>query len=328
MGRYSLGGGGGDAAVTALNNATDNEIVTVGSTTTELDAETALTFDGSDMKLLEAVNDGNPSISIGGADAERLVIQAKFDSGAQTLESVEFATAVASGTADRGKMVFDVDGTDILTIDDGGLVLTGDIELGHASDTTLPRSASGVVTIEGNIIKTVGTEDMWVPATAMRPASTNGCAAITDVETTATRPDMQVLDFDSSTQEYAQFSVAMPKSWNEGTVTAQFYWTHATAVSTDVIWGIQGLCVSDNDTIDTTYGTAQTVTDTFHNTAEDLAVTAATSAITLAGTPAAGDLAFFQVYRDADAGGDTTNSTDARLIGVKINYTTNATNDA
>ena len=328
MGRYSLGGGGGDAAVTALNNATDNEIVTVGSTTTELDAETALTFDGSDMKLLEAVNDGNPSISIGGADAERLVIQAKFDSGAQTLESVEFATAVASGTADRGKMVFDVDGTDILTIDDGGLVLTGDIELGHASDTTLARSASGVVTIEGNIIKTVGTEDMWVPATAMRPASTNGCAAITDVDTTATRPDMQVLDFDSSTQEYAQFSVAMPKSWNEGTVTAQFYWTHATAVSTDVIWGIQGLCVSDNDTIDTTYGTAQTVTDTFHNTAEDLAVTAATSAITLAGTPAAGDLAFFQVYRDADAGGDTTNSTDARLIGVKINYTTNATNDA
>ena len=328
MGRYSLGGGGGDAAVTSLNNATDNEIVTVGSTTTELDAETALTFDGSDMKLLEAVNDGNPSISIGGADAERLVIQAKFDSGAQTLESVEFATAVASGTADRGKMVFDVDGTDILTIDDGGLVLTGDIELGHASDTTLARSASGVVTIEGNIIKTVGTEDMWVPATAMRPASTNGCAAITDVETTATRPDMQVLDFDSSTQEYAQFSVAMPKSWNEGTVTAQFYWTHATAVSTDVIWGIQGLCVSDNDTIDTTYGTAQTVTDTFHNTAEDLAVTAATSAITLAGTPAAGDLAFFQVYRDADAGGDTTNSTDARLIGVKINYTTNATNDA
>jgi len=130
MPRYSLGGGGGgDAAITALNNATANELVTVGSTTTELDAETHLTFDGSDMKLLEAVNDGNPSISIGGADAERLVIQAKFDSGAQTLESVEFATAAASGTADRGKMVFDVDGTDIMTIDDGGVNIgTGSLE--------------------------------------------------------------------------------------------------------------------------------------------------------------------------------------------------------
>ena len=69
------------------------------------------------------------------------------------------------------------------------------IELGHATDTTLARSAAGTVTIEGNVIKTAGTEDMWVPANAMRPASTNGCEAITDVETTATRPDMQVLDF-------------------------------------------------------------------------------------------------------------------------------------
>ena len=130
MPRYSLGGGGGgDAAITALNNATANELVTVGSTTTELDAETALTFDGSDLKLLEAVNNGNPSKSIGGADAERLVIQAKFDSGAQPLESVEFATAAASGTADRGKMVFDVDGTDIMTINDGGIVIAGSAQL-------------------------------------------------------------------------------------------------------------------------------------------------------------------------------------------------------
>ena len=37
--------------VTALNNATENELVTVGSTTTELDAETNLTFDGSNGKL-------------------------------------------------------------------------------------------------------------------------------------------------------------------------------------------------------------------------------------------------------------------------------------
>ena len=210
----------------------------------------------------------------------------------------------------------------------GDVDVLGNIELGHASDTTLARSAGGTVTIEGDVITTAGVMDMWIPAGAMRAASTNGCADITDVETTATRPDMQVLDFDSSTQEYAQFSIAMPKSWNEGTVTAQFYWTHATAVSTDVIWGIQGVCVKDNDTIDVAYGTAQTVTDTFHNAAEDLAISAATSAITLAGSPAEGDLAFFQVYRDADAAGDTTNSTDARLVGVKLMFTTNAANDA
>jgi len=38
-------------AVTALNNATANELVTVGSTTTELDAEANLTFDGSTLEV-------------------------------------------------------------------------------------------------------------------------------------------------------------------------------------------------------------------------------------------------------------------------------------
>ena len=39
-------------AVTALNNATENELVTVGSTTTELDAESALTFTGTTLSIV------------------------------------------------------------------------------------------------------------------------------------------------------------------------------------------------------------------------------------------------------------------------------------
>ena len=37
--------------ITALNNATANELVTVGSTTTELDAESSLTFDGNQLYI-------------------------------------------------------------------------------------------------------------------------------------------------------------------------------------------------------------------------------------------------------------------------------------
>ncbi len=77
----------------------------------------------------------------------------------------------------------------------------------------------------------MGTQDMWIPAAAMYPTATNGCTAVASAETTATRPDMRYLAFHQSTQQYAQFSVAMPKSWDEGTVTASFYWTHATAVA-------------------------------------------------------------------------------------------------
>ena len=40
-----------DAAITAINNPTANELVTVGSTTTELDAESLLTFTGTVFTL-------------------------------------------------------------------------------------------------------------------------------------------------------------------------------------------------------------------------------------------------------------------------------------
>ena len=59
---------GATPAVTALNNATANELVTVSSTTTELDAESGLTFDGSILAVTGAItattNISNDAVSI------------------------------------------------------------------------------------------------------------------------------------------------------------------------------------------------------------------------------------------------------------------------
>jgi len=52
------------AAVTALNNATANELVTVGSTTTELDAETDLTFDGSTLTVHQQTSSNAPALKL------------------------------------------------------------------------------------------------------------------------------------------------------------------------------------------------------------------------------------------------------------------------
>ena len=52
-------------AVTALNNATQSELVTVGSTTTELDAESNLTFDGSTLAVTGAAT-VSTSLTVGG----------------------------------------------------------------------------------------------------------------------------------------------------------------------------------------------------------------------------------------------------------------------
>ena len=51
------------------------------------------------------------------------------------------------------------------------------------------------------------------------------------------------------------------------------------------------------------------------------------SAMTIAGSPADADLTFFQVYRDAADGSDTFTG-DARLLGIKLYFTTDAANDA
>ena len=138
---------------------------------------------------------------------------------------------------------------------------------------------------------------------------------------------MDVLDFDDGSDEHAQFSVAFPKSWNLGTVTFQVFWT-STATDTDgVSWGLQGVSMPDNSTIDVAYGTAIVVDDACQSAAEELYVTAESGAVTIAGTPADDDMCFFRIFRDVSDANDTA-AEDARLIGIKLFYTTDAANDA
>jgi hypothetical protein len=171
----------------------------------------------------------------------------------------------------------------------------------------------------------IGLHTIWVPVAAMRPTSSNGCAAITDVETTSGRPDLQVLDFDDAADEHAQFQIGFPKSWNEGTVTFRVFWT-STATDTDgVAWGLQGVSVANDATIDVAYGTAVVVTDDNISAAEDCLVTATSSAVTIA-SAAVDTLTFFRIFRDVSDGNDDM-AEDARLIGVQVFFTTDAGND-
>ena len=91
--------------------------------------------------------------------------------------------------------------------------------------------------------------------------------------------------------------------------------------------GLQGVGVANDATSDVTFDTAVDVTDSGTGTLEDVLVSPVSSAVTIAGTPADDDFTFFQVYRNAAAGGDTFTG-DVRLLGIKLFYTTDAANDA
>lgn len=166
----------------------------------------------------------------------------------------------------------------------------------------------------------LGKRTIWVPATAMVPTVSNGCAELATVEISAGQPDLNVLDFDASADEHAQFSVAFPKSWNLGTLSFRAIWT-TTATDTDgVAWGLQAVAQGDGDAIGAAYGTAVVVTDAGQSTANDAYVTAESGAITVAGTPADEDIVHFRVFRDVSDGADTMTE-DARLIGIKLFFT-------
>ena len=194
----------------------------------------------------------------------------------------------------------------------------------------LKTKGTGVIQAEdagGTVaaVKIAGKETMWIPSSAMYGATTNGAAAA-QAETTATRPDMKVLDFDASTAEYAQFSVAFPKSWAAGTVTYQVYWTPGSTNTGNCIFGLQGVSCGDSDTIDVAYGTAAEVTDAGIGTVEDQQITSESGAVTITAA-AAGEQTYFQLYRDAADGSDTF-SADARVLGVRLFFTTDLANDA
>jgi hypothetical protein len=189
---------------------------------------------------------------------------------------------------------------------------------------------AGDISSGGLPVKVAGKESMWIPSSAMKPTAASGCAAHTSVITSANQPDMIVLDFDKDADEFAQFQIAFPKSWDEGTVTYQVYWSGISA-TTNVSWTLQGVAISSGGSIDVAYGAAIAVVDATTAAVEIAHVTAESSAVTIAGTPAEGDICYFRIGRDIDGGGTAGNDNmagDARLHGIKLFFNTNAKNDS
>ena len=274
-----------------------------------------------------ATNTGVYEIPLGDANEVTLT-------GTQTLTN-KTLTAPKIGTS-----ILDTSGNELLLLTATGSAVN-ELTLANASTGNGPiLSATGETNVDINLnpkgtgvlksataaVKIAGLETMWIPASAMYGAETNGADA-KQVETTATRPDMKVLDFDAGTNEFAQFSVAFPKSWNEGTVTYQVYWTPSNTNTGNCLFQLQGVAVGDGDTIDVAYGTAVTVTDAGIGTVEDQQISPVSSAVTIAGSPAAGEQTYFQLLRLADDGSDTFTG-DARVLGIRLFFTTDAANDA
>ena len=231
-------------------------------------------------------------------------------------------------------------------IPDSGLVLGSTAVTSTAAELNLLNNVSGLVQADftklaavnstaaelnllsgAGTLKQAGKETIWVPATAMYPNTTGGCAALAQVELT-NGPELKCLDFDGGgTEECAQFTVAFPKSWNEGTITFQVFWCSSASGTEGVSWGLQGVGIANDASLNSTFSQAGVVVDDTKTVANDLLVSPESTAVTIPNA-AVDILTIFQIYRDTDDANDTDTSNDARLLGIKLFFTTDAANDA
>lgn len=214
----------------------------------------------------------------------------------------------------------------VTSIPDASDSVKGLIELATSTEVTTGTDPVRAVTPATLTGKVTGKKTIPLAASALVPATTNGPAKA-QIETTTNKVNLEVLDFDGATAEAAYFTIPMPKSYNNGQVTFEVIWTTTNTGTAGVAWTLAGGALSDNDTIDTALGTAVAVTDAGQSSNAKVYKTAESSGVTIAGTPAAGDLVVFKLARDPSNGSDTMTE-DARLIGLRLFFTTNAAIDA
>jgi hypothetical protein len=232
------------------------------------------------------------------------------------------AADITSGTLDVARLPVGTGSTNVIapTIADA----KGDLIVASAADTVARLAVGGtnghVLTVDSAetlglkyaALPAGGSTSIWVPASAWIPKSTAGCG-VDSRETTTHDQCFDELLFDTGADEFADALVVMPSNYNNGTITARFYWTAASGSGT-VEWAIQGRAFANDDSLDTAAGTKQSVNDTLI-AADDMHVTSATSACTIGGTPSSGTPIQFTIYRDVS---EDTLGVDARLLGVEI----------
>jgi len=316
----------GDVTLTGTETLTNKTLTSPKIGTSVLDTNgnelallTATSSAVNEFTIANAATGNDPTLSATGGDTNiDIAIKPKgsgetvFGSGAGN------ATLTTSGAHD---LILDTNsGTNsgTITITDAA---NGDITI--APNGTGQAKAVDAADATG-AIKIAGKETIWVPAVAMYPNTTGGAEA-NQVEL-SNGPEIKVLDFDKDSDEFAQFAVAFPKSWNAGTVTFQAFFTATSTDTGTTAWGLSGVALADNGDLNTAFGTQVVATAKAHSgTSNDLDVAAESGAVTIAGSPGADEYVFFQVSRDVSA--DDLNA-DARLLGIKLFFTTSAANDA
>lgn len=208
---------------------------------------------------------------------------------------------------------------------------TGTVTLFTATDTVVGKATTDTLTNKtldvegtGNVFTTKRT--VYIPAAGCNNATAGpvmnlpATAAPSAACVAGTNTHKGVLEFDATTDEGAQFDIALPTTWT-GTIDARIFWK-AAATSGATGWCVQFSPTADAEVDDAAFiaqGAGNCVSDTAKGTTLQTNVASITG-VTITGV-AAGELLNVRISRDANGGAVTDDMTgDALLIGVELTY--------
>ena len=321
------------ASATASANSATASASSASTASTKAD-EAAASASTASTKAGEAASSATASASSATSAASSLsTFQSQYHGAASSDPSSNLSTGdLYFNTSSNTLKVYNGSAWVAAAFDTSGALVAANNLSDVASAATaltnlgVTSTAAELNQLDGKVAKTAGKESIWIPAAAMYPSTTNPCSDLTQVETTALRPDLKVLDFAAAADDFAQFSIAFPKSYNLGTITYQPFWTVTGTNTGTVVWQLGGVAITNDESINTAFGTLVATTALAHSgTSNDLMVSAESGAVTIAGSPADNDQCFFQINLDTSASGQTG---AVRLLGIKLFFTTDAANDA
>lgn len=164
----------------------------------------------------------------------------------------------------------------------------------------------------------IGYDTAYIGGGAMTPSVTDG-ASPDVVEDSGNALSRSVMLFASDADSSAEFAFPMPDNWDGETIKYKLRWTSAGgSAGDDIGFVLAARALADDDALDQALGTAVAVTDDLIASG-DLHVSAASGALTVAGTPAGGKLVRFKLTRDVSSGASPL-ADDVQVLGLQIQY--------
>lgn len=242
-----------------------------------------------------------PALSPAADHAELLQHQQREDQWRRTREPV------AAGSRFLKFLTWQ-DLVDLNIVTESQVINNDDPDLDPDPDTNDPNSPDFV----NEPRLAVYARDMFLPVTY-------ACSALTVIENSDTKPNLQVLLFDPDTYESAQFVLILPKEWPGRALRYKVYWSHGSgATAFDVSWDMTVHSYQDGESLLNDWATGLRITDTGGD-ANTMYITNESDPVTVNGDLAkAGDLLIFRITRLAPDDTDTLD-VDARLHAVEFN---------